>query len=122
MFDDGGITGHPDHCCATAAGLLVGQQMAIPVLAWALPAGVAEALNREFGTGFIGRPPEELDLALTVNRTRQLDPAAGCDLTARQPVQRQPRVVAAAGAAGEYGMAALPAGGVMTGRPNVASS
>ena len=69
-FDVGGITGHPDHRRATAAALAAAEILAIPVLIWALPAAVASTLNREFGAGFAGRPPEELT-GLTVDRERQ---------------------------------------------------
>jgi LmbE family N-acetylglucosaminyl deacetylase len=37
VFDDTGITGHPDHRAATAAAVLAGQHTGLPVLAWALP-------------------------------------------------------------------------------------
>ena len=41
VFDDTGITGHPDHRAATAAAVLAGQHAGLPVLAWALPQAVA---------------------------------------------------------------------------------
>ena len=69
-FDVGGITGHPDHQHATAAALAAAEILGIPVLIWALPAAVADTLNREFGTSFAGRPPEEL-AELAVDRERQ---------------------------------------------------
>lgn len=43
----------------------------LPVLAWALPEEVAEPLNAELGTCFIGRRASEIDLAVDVDRTRQ---------------------------------------------------
>ncbi|MHB1775676.1 MAG: PIG-L family deacetylase [Acidimicrobiales bacterium] len=69
VFDDGGITGHPDHCRATAAALTGAPEL--PVLAWAVPQRVADTLNTELGTTFVGRPPEEVDLVLVVDRARQ---------------------------------------------------
>lgn len=72
VFDADGITGHPDHCCATEAALMSARRLDLPVLAWALPDRVADRLNAEFGTRFVGRPGDELDLAISVNRTRQL--------------------------------------------------
>jgi N-acetylglucosamine malate deacetylase 2 len=74
-FDTGGITGHPDHTSATAAALAAAGTLGVPVLSWALPARVADALNREFGTRFAGRPPAELT-ELPVDRARQWDAIA----------------------------------------------
>lgn len=72
VFDHGGITGHPDHQRATDAALTAAPSLGIPVLAWAIPASVAEALNDEFGASFAERLPRELDITLIVDRTRQL--------------------------------------------------
>jgi LmbE family N-acetylglucosaminyl deacetylase len=72
VFDEGGITGHPDHCQATAAALTAADRLGLTVIAWAIPDRVAEALNAEFGTAFAGRPPEQIDLAVTVDRAAQL--------------------------------------------------
>ena len=69
VFDDGGITGHADHVCATRAALEA--IPARPVLAWALPERVADALRAEFGTSFVGRPDTEIDMVLAVDRLRQ---------------------------------------------------
>jgi LmbE family N-acetylglucosaminyl deacetylase len=71
VFDRGGITGHPDHCQATAAALLAARRHQLPVLAWALPEEVAAQLNAEFGTTFAGRPQSELDIVIDVVRARQ---------------------------------------------------
>ena len=71
VFDEGGITGHPDHQRATDAALAAGERLGVPVLAWCLPASIAEALNGEFGTGFIGREPLEIDLEIEVDRRLQ---------------------------------------------------
>ncbi len=69
VFDEGGITGHPDHIHATRAALEATPHLA--VLAWALPDRVADALAEEFGAGFVGRPHPEIDLVLPVDRRRQ---------------------------------------------------
>ena len=71
VFDDTGITGHPDHRAATAAAVLAGRRARLPVLAWALPAAVAGQLAAETGQGFAGQPPGLLDLSVRVSRTRQ---------------------------------------------------
>ncbi|MFI7680167.1 aminotransferase class V-fold PLP-dependent enzyme [Actinophytocola sp. NPDC049390] len=71
VFDEGGVTGHPDHRRATLAAVAAAARMDLPVLAWTLPAAVAGALNEEFGTAFTGRPPEEIDWAVPVDRRRQ---------------------------------------------------
>ena len=76
-FDTGGVTGHPDHTRATEAALAAGAALGIPVLGWALPQAVAEALNAEFGTGFSGRQAGDLDEVLTVDRAPQWR-AIGC--------------------------------------------
>jgi N-acetylglucosamine malate deacetylase 2 len=72
VFDEGGITGHPDHCQATAAALTAASRLGLTVIAWVIPGHVAAALNAEFGTAFAGRPPEPIDLAITVDRAAQL--------------------------------------------------
>jgi N-acetylglucosamine malate deacetylase 2 len=69
VFDEHGVTGHPDHCRATEAAL-VGAP-ALPVLAWTVPLQVADALNAELGTRFVGRGAHEIDLVLTVDREAQ---------------------------------------------------
>ncbi len=70
-FDEGGITGHPDHVRATQAALAFASSRGLPVLGWALPEVVAARLNTELGTGFVGRRPEELDFIVKVDRARQ---------------------------------------------------
>ncbi len=77
VFDPSGITGHPDHQAATAAALAAGRQLGLPVLAWSLPAGVADALSEETGVRFFGRDATELDLVITVTRERQRE-AVSC--------------------------------------------
>jgi LmbE family N-acetylglucosaminyl deacetylase len=76
VFDEGGVTGHPDHCRATQAALLAAAQLGIAVLAWTIPESVASTVNAELGTGLTGRHDNDIDLVLHVNRTRQLQAIA----------------------------------------------
>ena len=69
VFDTTGVTAHRDHQAATRAAVLAHPD--VPVLAWALPAVVADQLRRETGQPFVGRPPDELDLCLRVARVAQ---------------------------------------------------
>ena len=71
VFDDGGVTGHPDHQQATRAALAAAGELDIGVLAWAVRAPVAAALNAELGTDFHGRCGVEIDLTIAVDRERQ---------------------------------------------------
>lgn len=71
VFDEGGITGHPDHVRATQAALAAAETAGCPVLAWAIPDHVARALNSEFGAAFVGRSEDEVDVAIPVDRARQ---------------------------------------------------
>ncbi len=71
VFDVGGVTGHPDHERATEAALSASERLGVPVVAWAIPILVASALNREFGTGFVGRQPSEINLVIEVDRRLQ---------------------------------------------------
>ena len=71
VFDPSGVTGHPDHAAATAAALLAAAGLDLRVLGWTLPAAVAEGLNRELGTGFVGHRAAEIDIELPVDRVRQ---------------------------------------------------
>jgi LmbE family N-acetylglucosaminyl deacetylase len=71
VFDEGGITGHPDHRRATEAALAAARTRDLPVVAWALPEEIARDLNVEFGTSFNGRAACELDVWLTVDRGLQ---------------------------------------------------
>jgi LmbE family N-acetylglucosaminyl deacetylase len=70
-FDEGGITGHPDHERATEAARRAARLRGLTVAAWAIPADIAQTLNREFGTGFVGRPRAELDVEVHVDRACQ---------------------------------------------------
>jgi len=74
-FDSTGVTGHPDHVAATSAVLQAAEVLDLPVLAWSIPAAVADQLNDEVGdspgTRFAGRPREEIDIVVPVDRERQ---------------------------------------------------
>jgi N-acetylglucosamine malate deacetylase 2 len=70
-FDEGGVTGHPDHIAATGAAMVAAASLKLPVLAWAIESKVADSLNRVFGTCFSGREPAELDIRTNVDRERQ---------------------------------------------------
>jgi LmbE family N-acetylglucosaminyl deacetylase len=71
VFDDTGITSHPDHQAATRAAVLAALATGLPVLAWALPTAIAGRLRAETGQPFTGQPPGRLDLCIRVDRTRQ---------------------------------------------------
>ncbi len=71
VFDPSGVTGHPDHAAATAAALEAAAVLELPVLGWTVPRAVADQLNDEFGTGFVGHEAVTDDLILSVDRTRQ---------------------------------------------------
>lgn len=71
VFDSAGVTGHPDHMAATAAGLLAAEMLNMAVLGWTLPETVAAQLNQELGASFIGHPDQVIDLRVSVDRTRQ---------------------------------------------------
>ncbi len=76
VFDEGGVSGHPDHRRATEAALLAARRRRLPVLAWALPEPIAAQLNAEYGTTFVGRPDGELDIVIAVDREVQSDAIA----------------------------------------------
>jgi LmbE family N-acetylglucosaminyl deacetylase len=71
VFDPTGVTGHPDHRQATAAARSAATEVGLPVLGWTLPVSVADTLNREYNTEFIGHRPADIDLIVPVNRNRQ---------------------------------------------------
>jgi N-acetylglucosamine malate deacetylase 2 len=71
VFDDTGVTSHPDHQAATRAAVLAAADTGLPVLAWALPAAIADRMRAETGQPFTGQPPGRLDLCVQVDRTRQ---------------------------------------------------
>jgi N-acetylglucosamine malate deacetylase 2 len=71
VFDLGGITGHRDHQRATEAAMRAGESLDLPVIAWSIPASVADSLNAAFGTRFAGRSESEIDVVLRVDRSMQ---------------------------------------------------
>lgn len=71
VFDPvAGVTGHPDHAAASLAAIAAAGRAGLPVLGWALPRPVADALNTEYGAAFAGHPSETL-LEVPVERRRQ---------------------------------------------------
>lgn len=71
VFDEGGITGHPDHVQATRAALAAAERLDLPVVAWVIDEMVAEKLNAEFGTAFAGRPATGIHTRIAVDRNLQ---------------------------------------------------
>lgn len=71
VFDEGGITGHPDHMHATRAALAAADRLDLPVLAWVIPDHVADQLNAEFATAFAGRSPADVEQSIAVDRAAQ---------------------------------------------------
>lgn len=71
VFDETGITGHPDHQAATRAAVAAAAAAGLPVLAWTLPAAIAGRLREETGQPFAGQPPDSIDLCVRVDRARQ---------------------------------------------------
>ena len=69
VFDEGGVSGHPDHVRATQAAIAAGGDL--PVVGWTLPNEVAGRLNLEFGTAFCGRPATGLDVRMHIDRIAQ---------------------------------------------------
>ena len=76
VFDDTGITGHPDHVAATSVAVAAARGAGLPVLAWTLPETVAQVLREEFGAPFVGRAGGEVDLVVAVDKAAQLDAVA----------------------------------------------
>jgi LmbE family N-acetylglucosaminyl deacetylase len=75
-FDEGGVTGHPDHKQATRATLVAAERLGLAVLGWTVPQRVAARLNAEMGTSFTGRSPAEVDFEVPVERAPQLSAIA----------------------------------------------
>ena len=98
VFDEGGITGHPDHRQATTAARAVAHRRRLPLLAWTLTRAIADALNEEFRAGFVGRELSEIDITLDVNRTVQRD-AIACP---RKPIRGQPGAAPPTRLAGQH--------------------
>ena len=75
-FAASGVTGHPDHAAATAAALAAAELLDLPVLGWTIPSTVADTLNAEHGTAFVGAEPDDIDYRITVDRSRQREAMA----------------------------------------------
>ena len=72
VFDDGGITGHPDHQQATDAATEAARRLGITVVAWALPQQLTAQLSEDLGVPFVGRTDDELSHRVAVDRSGQL--------------------------------------------------
>ncbi|MCL4313639.1 MAG: PIG-L family deacetylase [Actinobacteria bacterium] len=70
-FDEGGVTGHPDHSIVTQATLTAAKELDLPVLSWTIPTAIANQLNNELGTTFVGRNPDDIDVVIKVHRPTQ---------------------------------------------------
>lgn len=71
VFDPAsGVTGHADHAAASLAAITAAARWNLPVLGWALPRAVADALNAEYGAAFVGHPVDGL-LEVAVDRRLQ---------------------------------------------------
>lgn len=71
-FDSDGVTGHPDHASATSAALVAAGRLGLDVLGWTVPRAVAATLDEEYDAAFTGHEPDDIDLVLPVDRTRQM--------------------------------------------------
>ncbi len=56
---------------ALTASVRTAGSLSLPVLAWALPADIADRLRAETGQPFPGQAPGRLDFAIRVSRARQ---------------------------------------------------
>lgn len=75
-FDLDGVTGHPDHSRASAAGCRAAGAIGLEALGWTLPAETAIQLVTEHGVGFTGHEAAAIDIIVTVDRSRQLEAIA----------------------------------------------
>ncbi len=73
VFDESGVTGHPDHRAATRSAVRVAEECGKPVLAWVLPREVTDQLARETGVALDGVAADEVDILVEVDRDAQLD-------------------------------------------------
>ncbi|MHB8682673.1 MAG: PIG-L deacetylase family protein [Acidimicrobiales bacterium] len=70
VFEPSGVTGHPDHQAATAAGERFAAERGAAVLQWGVSPAVASGLNDEFGTSFTGLAGADV-LEVRVDRAAQ---------------------------------------------------
>ena len=71
VFDTAAATDRLDYVAASAAGLLAAETLDLPVLGWALCETVAAHLKQEFGGSLIAPQGDEIDLRVSLERTRQ---------------------------------------------------
>ncbi len=71
VFDTAAATDRLDYLAASAAGLLAAETLDLPVLGWALCETVAAHLKQEFGGSLIAPQGDEIDLRVSLERTRQ---------------------------------------------------
>ena len=71
VFDAAEVSGHLDHVAATSAGLLAAETLNVPVLGWTFSDTVAAQLNQEFAAGPAAHQGEQVDLRVSLERTRQ---------------------------------------------------
>ena len=71
VFDTAGVTDRLDYLAASAAGLLAAETLDLPVLGWALCETVAAHLEQELGGSLFVAQGEEIDLRMSLERTRQ---------------------------------------------------
>lgn len=70
VFEPEGVTSHPDHQAATAAGLRAAVRHSLPVLEWGVHPDIARALRCEFAAPFVALDgPDTVDVV--VDRTAQ---------------------------------------------------
>ena len=69
VFDDTGITGHPDHRAATAAAVRTAGPLSL-CAAWTLPAGIADRLEPRHAS-VRREAPGRLNFVIRVSRPRQ---------------------------------------------------
>ena len=60
VFEPNGVTGHPDHQAATRAAENIARRRGLPVLEWGVRGDVADALNAEFDTAFVGLDGDDI--------------------------------------------------------------
>ena len=70
-FDPSGVTQHPDHVRATDVASRLAGQLNIGLLGWTLARSVVKILNEEFETSLVGHTPADIDIEISVDRTRQ---------------------------------------------------
>jgi N-acetylglucosamine malate deacetylase 2 len=71
VFDTAAVTGRLDYVASSSAALLAAETLNLPVMGWALSKTVATQLKQEFGGSLIGYQGEEIDLRVSLERTRQ---------------------------------------------------